>query len=194
VAGGGGSLNGRAIDLAYRYVSRRERTVSELRQHLLRREVDEASAAETIEELVEQGSLDDARFARLFVQDKRELQQWGSERIRRALLARGIDRELVDAALGEDEPGDGGDLDRALALLRQRFRSPRKGEESESERSACCYARATSRILRSRCSAPTAAIRSRAGLARVVRAARASTPSPVRPRSRSAPEAPLRRC
>jgi regulatory protein len=133
VAGGGGSLNGRAIDLAYRYVSRRERTVSELRQHLLRREVDEASAAETIEELVEQGSLDDARFARLFVQDKRELQQWGSERIRRALLARGIDRELVDAALGEDEPGDGGDLDRALALLRQRFPVPPQGRR-ERER------------------------------------------------------------
>jgi regulatory protein len=133
VAGGGGSLNGRAIDLAYRYVSRRERTVSELRQHLVRREVDEASAAETIEELVEQGSLDDARFARLFVQDKRELQQWGSERIRRALLARGIDRELVDAALGEDEPGDGGDLDRALALLRQRFPVPPQGRR-ERER------------------------------------------------------------
>jgi regulatory protein len=133
VAGGGGSLNQHAIELAYRYIARREHTVSELRRHLLEREIDEASAAATIEELVEQGSLDDARFARLFVQDKRELEQWGSERIRRALLVRGIDRELADAVLGSAQPGEDSDLDRALAVLRQRFPVPPQGRR-ERER------------------------------------------------------------
>ncbi|HZU40335.1 MAG TPA: RecX family transcriptional regulator, partial [Solirubrobacteraceae bacterium] len=60
--------------LAYRYLARRERTVSELRQHLLRRDVGERAVEAVIEELVGQGMLDDARFARLFVQDKRDLE------------------------------------------------------------------------------------------------------------------------
>jgi regulatory protein len=125
----------RALELAYQYLARRERTVSEVRQHLLGRDVDEASADAVIVALVEQGTLDDARFARLFVQDKRELEQWGSERIRRALLVRGIDRELADTALGSAEAGGGagGDLDRALGLLRERFPAPPQGRR-ERER------------------------------------------------------------
>jgi regulatory protein len=130
---GGGRLTGPALELAYGYLGRRERTVSEVRQHLLSRRVDEVSVAAAIEELVEQGTLDDVRFARLFVQDKRELEQWGSERIRRGLLSRGIDPELADAALAAPEtalpahPAPAGDeeatseLTRALGLLRQKF-------------------------------------------------------------------------
>lgn len=123
---GGGRLNERAFDLAYRYLARRERTVSELRLYLLSKDIDAASAGIVVAELVEQGLLDDARFARLFVQDKRELQQWGSQRIRQGLLVRGIDAELADAALEADGAGEGGgdDLERALALLRQRFPIP----------------------------------------------------------------------
>lgn len=116
----------RAFELAYRFLARRERTISEVRTHLLRRDIDEVSAAAVIEELAEQGYLDDARFARLFVQDKRALEQWGGERIRRALLGRGIDRELADAALASDDGSreESSELDRALQLLRQRFPAP----------------------------------------------------------------------
>jgi regulatory protein len=87
--------------------------------------------------VIENGYVDDARFARLFAQDKRQLEQWGSERIRTNLLARGVDRELVERALadrapGEDEAEDG-ELARAVALLRGRFGSP-AGDRTERER------------------------------------------------------------
>jgi regulatory protein len=79
--------------------------------------------------LVDQGSLDDARLARAFTHDKRELEQWGSERIRRGLVERGIGAELIEAVLGDDggEEGgaaagqEGGELDRALAVLSRRL-------------------------------------------------------------------------
>ena len=79
--------------------------------------------------LSEQGAVDDVRFARLFVQDKRELEQWGTERIRQGLLARRVDRELIAEALAESEGADEDnatetELDRALGLLRRRFSSP----------------------------------------------------------------------
>ena len=73
-------------------------------------------------ELLENGYLDDARYARLFAEDKRALEQWGAERIRRELVRRGIDRELIASALAAGETES--ELDRALALLRQRFPAP----------------------------------------------------------------------
>jgi regulatory protein len=72
--------------------------------------------------LRDQGFVDDARFARMFAEDKRTLEQWGSERIERALLARGIGRELVAAAVG-DQPSHA-EADRARELLERRFRFP----------------------------------------------------------------------
>lgn len=74
----------------------------------------------TIDELTELGYLDDARYARVFAEDKRNLEEWGSERIERTLRERGIDRSLAAAALASSEGGES-EQDRALALARRRF-------------------------------------------------------------------------
>jgi regulatory protein len=111
-----------ALALAYRYLNRRERTEAELRKHLDGHDVDGSAIEATIATLSEQGYLDDARFARLFVEDKCELEQWGSERIRNNLAARGVDRTLIEQALAAAAPE--GEHERALQLLRRRFPSP----------------------------------------------------------------------
>jgi regulatory protein len=111
-----------ALAIAYAYLNRRERTESELRAHLEAREQTDAGVQAAIADLTELGYLDDARYARLFAQDKRNLEQWGAERIRRALRERGVDRDLVEQALQAEEPEL--ELDRALALLRARFPQP----------------------------------------------------------------------
>ncbi len=139
----------RALELGYAFLNRRDRTVSEVARHLERKSVGPELIQQTIRELSEQGVLDDSRFARLFVSDKRELEQWGSERIRRGLLSRGIERELAEASLacfGEADDGEPSELERALELLRRRYPAPpehprereralgvllRKGYESE---------------------------------------------------------------
>jgi regulatory protein len=120
-----------ALELAYHYLNRSDRTVSELRRHLEHRKVEAETLERTVETLTEQGYLDDARFARQFATDKREFEQWGSERITRGLLARGIEREQVEAALAELAT-DETELDRALAVLRVRFPSaPRDRRERD---------------------------------------------------------------
>jgi regulatory protein len=108
-----------ALGLAYRYLNRRDCTVAEVRARLRRDGVGERTAEQALSVLTGQGYLDDARFARLFVEDKRNLEHWGTERIQRGLLARGIDRQLASAAL--DGAAAESELDRALALLRRRF-------------------------------------------------------------------------
>jgi len=116
-----------AIATAYRYLNRRERTQAEMRAHLERAGLDPRSIEQAIQALVGDGQLDDLRFARLFVQDKRQLEGWGSDRIRQTLFGRGVDRDLIEEALaeGDGDEGDGDDeMGRALELLQRRFPSP----------------------------------------------------------------------
>jgi regulatory protein len=113
----------RALELAYRYLNRRERSIREVSDRLAQAGIDRGPADEAIEELQAQGIIDDARFARLFAQDKRELEQWGSDRITRGLRDRGIDPDLIEATLAADQPAES-ELDRALELLKRRFPEP----------------------------------------------------------------------
>jgi len=145
------SSTGRGLGIAYAYLNRRERTVAEVRARLEGAEVRGDEIEEVIAELLEFRYLDDARYARVFTEDKRTLEAWGNERIARALRERGVERELVEEALaevagdaghgdgfgpgfgvgggfGHDELGAGveaglgnGEFGRAVALLIQRF-------------------------------------------------------------------------
>ena len=121
----------RALALAYAYLNRRDRTEAELRAHLDGRGLADAEVEAAVVELAELGHVDDARYARVFAEDKRTLEAWGSERIRRALRERGVAREPIEQALG----GDAGEseLDRALGLLRRRFPRP-PADHHERER------------------------------------------------------------
>jgi regulatory protein len=118
----------KAIDLACAHLNRRERTVAEVLAQLERKGVSDAHAYAAVQTLLDQHLLDDERFAEMFVADKRDLERWGTERIRRGLDARGIDRPTADRALADgSESGQGGrdgELERALELLRRRFPEP----------------------------------------------------------------------
>ncbi len=120
-----------AIADAYRYLNRRERTQAEVRARLEGTGFDPGDVEQAIAALVEDGQLDDARFARLLVQDKRELEGWGSDRIRQALLVRGVEADQIEEALTAQDGGD--EMERALELLRRRFPAP-AGDRRERDR------------------------------------------------------------
>jgi regulatory protein len=107
-----------AFELAVGAISRKERTVAELREWLAAREVEADEAEEALERLTEIGELDDERFARRYAEDKRDLRGWGPDRIREALVERGIERALAEAAADGDGPAE--QAERAAALLRGR--------------------------------------------------------------------------
>ena len=122
-----------ALGIAYRYLNRRECTEAEMRARLGRADIDSHEVEQAVAILVEQGYLDDARFARLFAQDKRGLEQWGSDRIKRTLLGRGVPSELVEDVLDVQPEENASEKERALAVLRRRFPSP-VGDRRERER------------------------------------------------------------
>jgi regulatory protein len=120
-----------ALAIACRYLNRRERTQAEVRSYLGRAGIDRQDVERAMATLAEQGYLDEARFVRLFIQDKRELEGWGSDRIRQALLARGVDGDRAGEALSEQDSGS--EIERAIAILRRRFPVP-AGDRRERER------------------------------------------------------------
>jgi regulatory protein len=120
----------RAIDLAYKAVARRDLTVAELRARLERKHVPPEAIDDAVAELEETGFLDDARYARQFAEDKRELDRWGSDRIAADLRRRGIAPQLIDAAVSSHDRDS--ELRTALLLLRQRYsHAPRDDRERD---------------------------------------------------------------
>jgi regulatory protein len=111
--------------LAVGALRRRERSRAELREWLERRGFAREEIDSALARLADAGELDDARFARAYAEDKRELSGWGPERIREALLARGVALEHVEAALDVDSH------DRQLARAGELLE--RKGGDLESE-------------------------------------------------------------
>jgi regulatory protein len=120
----------RALELAFRYLNRRDRTVLEMRRHLEGKELDPATVDAAVAELGEGGWLDDAGFAERFADDKRRLEGWGAERIERRLIERGVPRDVVRDALGEGDRES--ELEGALTVLRGRF--PARADHDPRER------------------------------------------------------------
>jgi regulatory protein len=64
----------RALEVSYRYLNPRERTEAEVRRHLSSRGFEPAAIDAALAVICDQGYLDDTRFARMFAEDKRELE------------------------------------------------------------------------------------------------------------------------
>lgn len=121
-----------ALDLAFRYLTRRDRTVLEMRRYLEGKRVEPCAIDDALAHLQREGYLDDARFARQFADDKRLLDEWGGDRIERRLLALGVPAELVRTTVGARDRGS--ELEAACALLRRRF--PALGADPRERRRA----------------------------------------------------------
>jgi regulatory protein len=109
-----------AFEAALAALDCKDRTAHELALWLKRRDFALHEIEAALRRLLEAGMLDDERFARRFAEDKRELSGWGADRIREALLARGVESSTVEAVLAADSYGD--QLERAREILIRRGR------------------------------------------------------------------------
>ena len=114
------------LDLSYRYLGRRDRTVLEVRRHLEAKRVEPDTIEATVAELAEQGYLDDARYAQRFTEDRRNLDAWGSDRIERKLRTVGVAPELIERAVADTSGRT--ELGAAVALLERRYGVPPEDE------------------------------------------------------------------
>ena len=102
-------------ELALKALGRKERTAGEIEGLLRDRGVGDEELRGVLEQLIDAGLVDDARFARLFAEDKRALRGWGPDRIEEALRARGVDGSTIADAVDSETPDEL--VDRAVELL-----------------------------------------------------------------------------
>jgi regulatory protein len=105
-----------AHDAALRLLAARPRSETEIRTRLAMRGIDPNAIEDEVERLRSAGLLDDEKFARAWVEDRKRVSPRGRRMLRYELLGRGIDPESADQATqGIDDRSTALDLARARA-------------------------------------------------------------------------------
>lgn len=103
------------MDLAMRYLTAKDRTVSEMQTYLDGKEFGEADVDAAIERLKALGLLDDARYAMRFVETRLASKPVSKRHLWEQLKSHGLDDDLINAALDTVEADDEADNAKKVA-------------------------------------------------------------------------------
>lgn len=97
------SADDKAYGNALRYASLRPRSMWEMEQYLRRKNVGEPEAAKILSKLSNIDLLDDAAFARSWVENRRLLKPISRRKLVQELKQKRVPEEIINQVLGEDE-------------------------------------------------------------------------------------------
>ena len=87
-----------------RYCAYQDRCTQEVRNKLAIFDMPSSEKEKIVKLLVDEGYLDDERYASTFVRSKIHLKKWGVNKIRMSLKMKGISDEIISNALSEIDP------------------------------------------------------------------------------------------
>ena len=88
-----------ALNRAAALCARSEQAAGDIRDKLLKWGLDASQAADVLQQLVEQGFIDDRRYAVAFVKDRFAFNGWGRIKIAHQLRLKGVPADAIDEAL-----------------------------------------------------------------------------------------------
>lgn len=106
-----------ALQAALRFVQTRPRSIAEVQARLARAALSPLAIDHAISRLQELNLLDDAAFARWWVEQRNTLRPRGPQALRAELLQKGVPRAIIDTTLADDALMADADA-QALALAR----------------------------------------------------------------------------
>ena len=86
------------------YCAYQDRCTQEVRTKLSTFDMPDAEKEKIVKLLVDEGYLDDERYASTFVRSKIHLKKWGVNKIKMSLKMKGIDDEIIKNAISEIDP------------------------------------------------------------------------------------------
>jgi regulatory protein len=86
------------------YCQYQDRCKQEVRTKLAAFDIPSSDKEKIMQVLVDEGFIDDERYASTFVRSKIHLKKWGMNKIRMALKMKGISDEIIQNALSEIDP------------------------------------------------------------------------------------------
>jgi len=129
------------MDAAATFLGVRPRSVDETRRRLLQLGYPEPLVQTVIARLIEMEYLDDAAFARAWLESRDRVRPRGEMALRRELALKGVPRKVIDDALTTrtDEAGEEGPNRSAAVALLERRRSMLEREPDDYRRRQKAY-------------------------------------------------------
>ena len=118
-----------ALQAAFDLLARKSWSGRDLTRRLRRRGASAEIAQATVADLTSRGYVDDQAFARWWAEARARGRRIGSRRLRQELAAKGIPREMVDAAIAAAF-GEVGESERALESARRRLPALLRGRQA----------------------------------------------------------------
>ena len=133
---------GPVMEAAATFLATRPRSTTETTRRLKHLGYPHTLVEDVVTRLVEVGYLDDETFARTWVESRDRARPRGESALRRELYLKGIERQVIDAVLGErlDAAQDGDPNKSAATALLERKRATLVREPDERKRRQKAYA------------------------------------------------------
>ena len=129
------------MDAAAAFLAVRPRSVAETSRRLRRLGYSEPLVNQVVAQLIELGYLDDAAFARAWIESRDRARPRGELALRRELGQKGVDRQVADDVLSTRTEGSDGEIELTAALrLLDRRRSALERESDPVKRRHKAYA------------------------------------------------------
>ena len=126
------------LDKMAKYCAYQERCVKDVRDKLKTFDLPQEEKDKILDYLLESRFVDDERFAKSFVRGKINQSGWGVNKIRFHLIQKGIDKEIIDEALGQTDEETY--RQRLIDILKTKSKTVRAENDFERKRKLAAYA------------------------------------------------------
>ena len=126
------------LDKVAKYCAYQERCVKDVHDKLKTYDIPQEERNKILDFLLDNRFVNDERFAKSFVRGKVNQSGWGVNKIRFHLMQKGIDKDIIDEALGQTDE----DLyrQRLIDILRTKSKTVKAANDYERKRKLAAYA------------------------------------------------------
>ena len=126
------------LDKMAKYCAYQERCVKDVRDKLKTFEIPEEEKAKILDYLLDNRFVNDERFAKSFVRGKVNQSGWGVNKIRFHLIQKGIDKDIIEEALGQTD--EEVYRQRLIEILKTKAKTIKADSDFEKKRKLAAYA------------------------------------------------------
>ena len=126
------------LDKMAKYCAYQERCVKDVRDKLKAFEISEEEKAKIIDYLLDNRFVNDERYAKAFVRGKVNQSGWGVNKIRFHLIQKGIDKNIIEEALGQTD--EEAYRQRLIDILKTKSKTVKAENDFEKKRKLAAYA------------------------------------------------------
>jgi regulatory protein len=126
------------LDKMAKYCAYQERCVKDVRDKLKTFDIAEEDKTKILDYLLDNRFVNDERYAKAFVRGKVNQSGWGINKIRFHLIQKGIDKDIIDEALGQTD--EEAYRQRLIEILKTKAKTIKAASDFEKKRKLAAYA------------------------------------------------------